>query len=228
MNSHHLSFIKDYLMSKTTNKIIYGKCLLNKKNLKIFFCRKDISFDLITKIEKNACLNLSLKRKQEFIHSRSYSRIILSDIFRLDPLLVQLAAPLGRQPKLPKNFGYLSFSHCVDALVVVWSNENVGIDIERNDRKIDFNLISRKVLTDKEFSNLSSLDFADKCLKFIEIWVLKEALIKRNNGRILRDIRHWEFNNKRNLAINYSSSTKVKVKKIEYNNYFIGIASNQI
>ena len=46
-------------MSKTTNKNIYGKCLLNKKNLKIFFCRKDISFDLITKIERNACLNLS-------------------------------------------------------------------------------------------------------------------------------------------------------------------------
>ena len=50
-------------MSKTTNKNIYGKCLLNKKNLKIFFCRKDITFDLITKIEKNACLDLSLKRK---------------------------------------------------------------------------------------------------------------------------------------------------------------------
>ena len=74
-------------------------------------------------------------------------------------------------------------------------------------------------MTDKEFSKLSSLDFANKCLKFIEIWVLKEALIKRNNGRILRDIKNWELNNKKNQAINYSSSTQVKVKKIEYKNY---------
>ena len=45
-------------MTNTTDKNIYGKCLLNKKNLKIFFCRKDISFDLITKRERNACLIL--------------------------------------------------------------------------------------------------------------------------------------------------------------------------
>ena len=76
----------------------YGKCLLNKNNLKVFFIEKNIDIDFLTVQEKQICENLSKKRRAEFVHSRSYVRLILSNILKIKPSAVPLSAPLGKPP----------------------------------------------------------------------------------------------------------------------------------
>ena len=215
-------------MDSKIKENIYGQCLLNKNNLKVFFVEKAIDIDFLTVQERQICENLSKKRKAEFVHSRSYVRLILSRILKIKPLDVPLSAPLGLAPSLPKKYGFLSFSHCKDAFVFIWSTQRIGIDIESIDRKINLNLISKRILTDLEFKKLNTLNYSEKCLKFLEIWVLKEAIIKRENEKILRNLRDWELNKKRNLAINSQRKIKLNVRKFKYQNYLIGIATNQL
>jgi phosphopantetheinyl transferase len=207
---------------------IYGKCLLNKNNLKVFFIKKRIDIDFLTVEEKQICENLSNKRRSEFIHSRSYIRLILSKILKIKPLEVPLSAPLGKPPSLPKKYGFLSLSHCKDALVFVWSTERIGIDIESIDRKINLNLLSKRILTDIESNKITTLNYSEKCLKFLEIWVIKEAIIKRENEKILRNFRDWELDEKSNLAINSQRKIKLNIRKFNYQNSLIGIATNQL
>ena len=42
----------------------YGKCLLNKNNLKVFFTEKNIDIDFLTVQEKQICENLSKKKSR--------------------------------------------------------------------------------------------------------------------------------------------------------------------
>ena len=215
-------------MDSKLNEYNYGKCLLNKNNLKVFFIEKSIDIDFLTVQEKQICENLSKKRRAEFVHSRSYVRLILSNILKIKPSAVPLSAPLGKAPSLPKNYGFLSFSHCKDAFVFVWSTERIGIDIESIDRKINLNLISKRILTDLEFNKLTTLNYSEKCLKFLEIWVVKEAIIKRENEKILRNLKDWEWDKKSNLAINSQRKIKLNVREFQYQNYLIGLATNQL
>ena len=83
-------------------------------------------------------------------------------------------------------------------------------------------------MTDLEFNKLTTLNYSEKCLKFLEIWVIKEAIIKRENEKILRNLRDWEWNKKSNLAINSQRKIKLNVREFQYQNYLIGIATNQL
>ena len=69
----------------------------------------------------------------------------LGEIFNLDPIEVPLSAEPNKPPKINNNLGFISISHCVDALVLVWDNYKIGIDIERRDRIFDHELILKKI-----------------------------------------------------------------------------------
>ena len=204
----------------------YGSTIINYENLKVFFIKKNIKIDFLTNEEKNICANLSKNKSREFILSRSFARLILSKLFQIEPSLVPLSAPLGKAPYLPDKFGFLSFSHCKDAFVFGWSTEKIGLDIESIHRKIDLNLLSLRILNELEFTNLVNSNVSKKRLKFLELWVIKEALIKRENEKILKNIKDWEWNPETNLAINYKKNINVKVKKINFEDYLIGLANN--
>ena len=40
--------------------------------------------------------------------------------------------------------GYLSFSHCKDAIILVWHEKKIGIDIERQDRDFNYAKLAKK------------------------------------------------------------------------------------
>ena len=48
----------------------------------------------------------------------------------LDPLKIPLKADPGKPPLLEKGWGHISMSHCSDALLVGWSLEKIGVDLE--------------------------------------------------------------------------------------------------
>ena len=61
-------------------------------------------------------------------------------------------------------------------------NEEIGIDIERKDRKVN-PIMYKRVLSDDELKNVHSDE------KFIRCWVQKEAFLKRLGIGISRDLR---------------------------------------
>ncbi len=92
----------------------------------------------ISKNEKQWATLLSQARSKEYKHSRGCARLALSKLFKVDPLTIPLSAPPGKAPILKDGWGHISISHCNDALTIGWSNNRLGIDIERQDRRFQY------------------------------------------------------------------------------------------
>ena len=57
-------------------------------------------------------------------------------------------------------------------------NEEVGIDVERFDRRCDMEAIARRYFSALEIQELMSLGMGDRPARFLEYWTLKEAYVK--------------------------------------------------
>ena len=200
-----------------------------KKNniLAIWSFRNDLPLKKITKKEQTFINQMSDNRAYQYIHSRGYVRYALSKVFNENPLDIPLNAKPQNSPELPSNYGHISFSHCNDMLVVAWCMERIGIDIEREDRKISHINNFKKLF----FDDLKSLEIpkTDKNLlraQILDMWVIKESLVKWEKSTIFEGIENWKLFKKFNYAINRKSGLKVKIQNIDFNDWKIGIASN--
>ena len=97
--------------------------------------------DVATVEEIKTAKNLTSSRSKIFLETRSYLRQSLSKLFDLDPLKIPIKAQPGEPPSLPSGMGNISFSHCKDAIIIVWHKNKIGIDIERTDRNFNLSLI---------------------------------------------------------------------------------------
>ena len=149
---------------------------------------KDSPLRIISQNEIDIAKKLSFHRAKEFILTRGYARFLLAEILSISPLEVPLMAYPGKSPSLKKGFGYLSFSHCNDAILIGWCKAKIGIDIERSDRLFDTKSIIKRFYNANEieyFKKLNPEKFRSEALKF---WVLKEAAIKLHNGKLVVDL----------------------------------------
>ncbi len=182
----------------------------------------------ISEVERKFAKDLPLKRAKEFSLTRAYARDLLSKVFGVSPLQVPLIAPPGVAPTLPKGWGYISFSHCKDAILLGWSMQKIGVDIERTDRIFD-----AKSLVGRFYSNYEKnyLNFANQDLlrlSTLEVWVLKEACIKCQKGSISLDFSEWIINNTYDKAINKSINTELKTYLYQIKSWSIGIAEHSL
>ena len=114
---------------------------LDNKNLYLWIYQKStLQKNLISEKELKWSKNLSESRSKEYILSRGLMRYSFSKLFKIKPLLIPLKSKPGLAPTLPKDFGYVSLSHCKDAILLSWYHKKIGIDIERRDRVISKNL----------------------------------------------------------------------------------------
>ena len=204
-----------------------GIKLIAEKNLKIFFFPNTFNEIIISETEQEYSNDLSEKRRDLYIYSRTCMRNALSQVFSLKPIDIPLDAPPSKPPLLPKDYGFVSLSHCVDGIVVGWSRNNIGVDIERRDRKVKLNLISNKIFTSKEFKFFSGINgYKEKSIKFLEYWVIKESLIKREKDSISKSINKWNWDYNSKEAFNISKRKFVKVQKILFKDWIIGVAYN--
>ena len=74
--------------------------------------------------------DLSPLRAKEYLIARGYLRKSLSNLLEMDALNVPLQAPPGKPPLLENGLGFVGISHCKDALILGWSKEKIGLDIE--------------------------------------------------------------------------------------------------
>ena len=119
------------------------KIFIKADSLIVWLYSKKVDNKIITKKEELMMKYFSYRRKEEFMNSRSYLRISLAEIFNLDPLDIPIDAKPGKPPKLPNNYGFISLSHCKEAFLIAWSKDQIGIDIENKNRRVNPNLISK-------------------------------------------------------------------------------------
>jgi len=160
-------------------------------------------------------------RSKIFLETRAYLRQSLSKLFDLDPLEIPINANPGEPPRLPPGMGNISLSHCKDALTIVWHKSKIGIDIERIDR--DFNHVK---FAEKYFFDTNKSIHNNNLTKnmILNQWCATEAAIKWDQGKLSKDINHWQYfekpkeliHDKKNLHLNYS--------QINFHNWTIAIA----
>lgn len=142
--------------------------------------------------EQHWSTRLPKARSEVFIRSRVWMRACLANCFNLSPQSVPLQAPPGEPPTLPRGWGFLSLSHCPDALLLGCSKHPIGLDLERHDRMIPASSILQRAYCLEEQERLQHLQGEDLRRAVLKHWLIKEASIKWQQGAIARDLRFWE------------------------------------
>ena len=184
------------------------------------------NFRTISPLELREASRLPRDKSIQYRLSRGNIRYALSKLFRINPLEVPLYSPPGNAPNLNKDFGYVSMSHCSDALFVGWSEDKIGVDIERIDRKLVYTEIANRFFDENDLLSLEGL--SEDLLKeeILKIWVLKESLIKWQNGRLLKGLKEWKINNKAGTASHKNLKLNVNINNLRFLKWEIGIASS--
>ena len=210
--------------------------MLKEKDIQLWIVHKNPKLMPVTNDEKRFASKLSFSRSNEYLFTRGCLRKILSEKFRIPPLDIPLEAPPGMPPIIDNNLGYISISHCKNALFLGWCKEKIGIDIEQRNRLIPAKKIYQRFYTEREKSELLSLASEKLRLKTLRFWILKEASIKWEYGSLLSGLSDWEvshnlkesFNKTKNITLNsycldfaswclgvVNKSTKLELNKIE-------------
>ena len=131
-------------------------------------------------------------RAKQFRRSRLWMRSCLASLHGCSAEEVPLTAPPGAPPILAPGWGYISLSHCVDACLLAWSQQPVGVDLERADRAFPADALARRFFTGAERSDLVALQGERLRCEVLDRWLIKEAAIKWQRGTLAGDLRFWE------------------------------------
>ena len=170
--------------------------------------------DVATKKELEIANKLSRQRANIFLESRAYIRQCLGNLFNLNPLEIPIIANPGEPPKLPKGMGHCSFSHCNDAIILVWHEKKIGIDIERLDRDFNYTKLAKKYFVKSNSDNNESELFKHSILNQ---WCAIEAAIKWDHGKLAKDIKEWQYSE--NEKILFHKKKKLKLQFKQFNLY---------
>ena len=151
-------------------------------------------------------------------------RKALSDLFGIDSIKIPLYAPPSKSPKLKNGFGYISLSHCNNALLIGWSNQKIGVDLEKSNRLFDYKNLAKRYCFDSEKEFINEFEGDNYSKKILSIWVLKESAIKWEEGGIFADIRKWECRNR--FIINKVSKKKLNSYLLNYKDWIFGVVCN--
>ena len=211
-------------MHITTNKF---NQINPSKNVYIWLFRKLKHRYILTNKEIEYLNNMNKVRSEEFGISRTFIRIALAELFKINPLDIPLIAPPRLPPKLENDLGYLNLSHCKDAILIAWSTAKIGVDIEQSDRKIKFKNLANKIFNEKELKDIQkSNNYLSE--NFIKRWVVKESILKWQNNFKWSDCKNWYWNLGDNSATNIKSAFKLKIYQSNFFNWEFAISGELI
>jgi phosphopantetheinyl transferase len=133
----------------------------------------------------------------------------------------------GKQPLLAEGWGHISMSHCSDALLIGWSKERIGVDIERKNRKFQANKLSKRFFTQYENCEIENLTPVQAKQLVLKRWVIKEAAVKWQRGKIANNINQWIWKNKSSFAYHKKLGHKVKVYEQIHDQWIYAIALDE-
>ena len=182
----------------------------NSKKYAMWFFKKGLDNQCINKFERKIAAKLSSNKSQEYSYSRGYARLALSNLFKVKPLDIPIYSIPGKQPFLKKGWGYISISHCKDALIIAWSPKRIGVDIERSDRKFAYQKICERFFTSKEKKIFHDLNVRNQRLFVLNNWIMKESAYKWQRNKRPNDLFGWEWDMESNFCFQKSINQNLK------------------
>ena len=157
--------------------------------------------------------------RDTYLFCHTLLRLILMKKFITDTSEITIINDGKSKPRLEGDPLFFNISHTRDAFAFAISRYyEVGIDIEKVDRSIDFKSITGKFFSRAESSFI--LDSPDDSRnRFFLLWTRKEALLKAMGTGIISDLSHFEIFRKKNL-INRKSCEKM-IDGSEFFDHFI-------
>ena len=197
----------------------------NSKNYAVWFFKKGLPFQTINEFEKNISSKLSINKSQEYSYSRGYARLALSSLFKVKPLEVPIYSLPGAQPILKKGWGYLSLSHCKDALMIAWSIKRIGVDIERSDRIFCYRKLCERFFTKNEKIVFNNLDDIYQRKFVLNHWIMKEASFKWQRNKSPYDLFGWEWDKVNDTCSHVALKQNLKFFLIQHDSWSIGLST---
>lgn len=155
--------------------------------------------DILSDAEKQRLDGMFEGSQPPFVTARALLRRALARILGLMPEDVPLQQEgAGRVELLykdnPDDGPYFSISHTGAAersIVAVAVSEDmpVGVDIEQPDRDMDWRRLAESRMHDVDKLVLKTLDNRAARQRFFELWTLKEAMVKLEDGKLIRYLR---------------------------------------
>ena len=195
-----------------------------KSSLKIWFIPFNAPLKVINKEEKIFSCGLNNYMKTRYTHSRGYIREVLSRLFLISPLEVPLINAIGKPPLLKESMGYLSLSYSLNNLIICWSLDKVGIDMENRFRNFNAQNLMDRFYFEEEKKNISLSNKQKIRESVLQYWVFKEASIKLIGGTIAKNLNQIEIINNK-FAKNNLDGSYINLINLSYKDFLIGIAS---
>jgi 4'-phosphopantetheinyl transferase len=122
----------------------------------------------------------------------SLLRVMLSKKLNTDPSGIRILYKDNGKPRLEDDSLYFSISHTHDAFAFAISDGfEIGVDLEKNDRNIDFLSITRKFFSTAERAYILDSP-SDSRNRFFLLWTRKEALLKALGTGIISNLAYTE------------------------------------
>lgn len=132
-------------------------------------------------------------RRWRYWRSRQAMRLLLAGVLDLPPRQVPLHSPPGAPPQLPRGWGSVSLSHAGDALLIAWSAQPVGVDLERSDRQFEARSLLQRFFPAVEQRQLAHLTGEPLRRAVLRSWVCKEAAIKWRQRGLAQELGCWSL-----------------------------------
>lgn len=135
--------------------------------------------------------------RDRWIAGRATLRSLLGSALELDPAAVRLWRGVRGRPEVDGEHAIdFNVSHTGDtALIAIATGTQdgtrIGIDIEREDRQVNADGLSRKFLTKRERAEIAPLTADARRQTFLRLWTCKEAMSKATGDALsapFRDI----------------------------------------
>jgi 4'-phosphopantetheinyl transferase len=161
-------------------------------------------------------------------------RLILSNKLNTDLSEIRILDEGNRKPRLEGDWLFFNISHTRDAFAFAISECcEVGIDLEKMDRSIDFKSIARKFFSNAERAFILDSP-ADSRNRFFLLWTRKEALLKALGTGIISNLSNVEvlsqgkvLNNKSFEEIDDSAFYDHFIYSEKISNYYLSVAMTQ-
>ena len=132
----------------------------------------------------------ALQRRRYWL-SRAGLRQVLAPVLGCVPAAVPLCSPPGQPPRLLEGLGWISLSHSGQGLLIGYSGEPIGVDLELVGRPLDAAALMRRFYPIGEQGQLEGLTGEALRMAVLTSWVLKEAAIKWRQSSLAVELRNW-------------------------------------
>ncbi|MEP6670111.1 MAG: 4'-phosphopantetheinyl transferase superfamily protein [Chthoniobacter sp.] len=134
--------------------------------------------------------------QERFIAAHGALRMVLGNYLLVDPQELEFRAGPHGKPVLVQTFTDLRFnlSHSGDlALIAVARGREVGVDVERMEREIEYEPIVEQYFDPTEAWELRTAPPEERVARFFDLWTRKEACLKAEGVGLVSPSRSQSF-----------------------------------